>query len=139
MADKPGIRRALALFSLGLRVEGHREWIWTIRQFDDRQLLAAADVARRNELFDRAINTADRTQNVHDFTLRYLAPYREVLDAAGASARPGRSVGLRPYSPGKPLHRRRAFARGGERTHAAHAGHGEVGRAKNGDEARSAT
>ena len=79
MAQRPGVRRALALFDLGLRVEGTREWIWTVRQFDDRQLLAAAEVARRHELFDRAINTADRTQNVHDFTLRYLAPYREVL------------------------------------------------------------
>jgi soluble lytic murein transglycosylase len=79
MAEQPGIRRALALFSLGLRVEGTREWIWTIRQFDDRRLLAAAEVARRNELFDRAINTADRTVNAHDFTLRYLAPFREVL------------------------------------------------------------
>jgi soluble lytic murein transglycosylase len=79
MAERPGVRRALAFFNLGLRVEGTREWIWTVRQFDDRQFLAAAEVARRNELFDRAINTADRTQNVHDFTLRYLAPYREVL------------------------------------------------------------
>ena len=79
VADHPGIRRALALFGLGLRVEGTREWIWTIRQFDDRQLLAAAEVARRHELFDRTINTADRTISVHDFTLRYLAPYREVL------------------------------------------------------------
>ena len=79
MAQRPGVRRALALFDLGLRVEGTREWIWTVREFDDRQLLAAAEVARRHELFDRAINTADRTQNAHDFTLRYLAPYREVL------------------------------------------------------------
>ena len=71
--------RARALFDLGLRVEGTREWIWTVRDFDDRQLLAAAEVARRHELYDRAINTADRTENVHDFTLRYLAPYREVL------------------------------------------------------------
>lgn len=79
MTERPGIRRAFALFNMGLRVEGTREWIWTIRHFDDRQLLAAAEVARRQELFDRAINTADRTQNVHDFTLRYLAPYRDVL------------------------------------------------------------
>jgi soluble lytic murein transglycosylase len=79
MAERPGVRRALEFFNLGLRVEGTREWIWTVRQFDDRQFLAAAEVARRSELFDRAINTADRTVNVHDFTLRYLAPYRDVL------------------------------------------------------------
>jgi soluble lytic murein transglycosylase len=79
MAQRPGVRRALALFDMGLRVEGTREWIWTIRQFDDRQLLAAAEVARSHELFDRAINTADRTVSSHDFTLRYLAPFRDVL------------------------------------------------------------
>ena len=49
--------------------------------FDDRQLITAAEVARRNELYDRAINTADRTESMHDFSLRYLAPYRDVLQA----------------------------------------------------------
>ena len=52
-----------------------------MRNLDDRQLLTAAEVARRNELYDRAINTADKTESVHDFSLRYLAPYREVLKA----------------------------------------------------------
>lgn len=74
-----GIRRSLALFQLGMRVEGTREWLHTIRQYDDRQLLAAAEVARRSEIYDRAINTADRTAAVHDFNLRYLAPYRDMM------------------------------------------------------------
>ena len=43
---------------------------------DDRQLLAAAELARRNQLWDRAINTADRTVALHDYSLRYLSPYR---------------------------------------------------------------
>jgi soluble lytic murein transglycosylase len=46
---------------------------------DDRQLLAAAELARRNEVWDRAIGTADRTVLEHDFSVRYLAPYRELL------------------------------------------------------------
>ncbi|MBI2313454.1 MAG: lytic transglycosylase domain-containing protein [Betaproteobacteria bacterium] len=75
----PGVRRALALYRLDLRTEGTREWVWVIRGFDDRQLLAAAEVARRNQLWDRAINTADKTLQLHDFGLRFLAPYREVL------------------------------------------------------------
>jgi soluble lytic murein transglycosylase len=79
MGENRAIRRALELYRLDLRVEAVREWIWAVRNFDDRQLLAAAEVARRNELYDRAINTADRTQSLHDFTLRYLAPFREVL------------------------------------------------------------
>jgi soluble lytic murein transglycosylase len=77
VAEVSAIRRALALYQLGLRFEGNREWLWAIGEFDDKQLLAAAELARRNELWDRAINTAERTRSVHDFALRYLAPYRE--------------------------------------------------------------
>jgi soluble lytic murein transglycosylase len=81
MGERPGIRRALALYRLNLRIEGIREWLWAIRDFDDRQLLTASEVARRHEIYDRAINTADRTSVEHDFGLRYLAPFRDVLRA----------------------------------------------------------
>ena len=79
MSRHLGLRRALELYRLELRVEANREWYWAIRGFDDRQLLAAAELARRFEIYDRAIYTADRTVELHDFTLRYLAPYRDVL------------------------------------------------------------
>jgi soluble lytic murein transglycosylase len=79
MAESPGIRRALALYRLGMRVEGTREWLFTIRSFGDRQLITAAEIARRNEIYDRAISTADRTSVMHDFSLRYVAPYRDVM------------------------------------------------------------
>lgn len=75
----PGIQRSLALYRLNLRTEAIREWAWAIRDLDDRQLLAAAEVARRNGLYDRAIHTADRTRLQHDFSLRFLAPHREVM------------------------------------------------------------
>ncbi len=77
MGAVPGFQRALVFYRLNLRFEGNREWFWTIREMDDKQLLAAAEHARRLELWDRAINTADRTKELHDFSLRYLAPYRE--------------------------------------------------------------
>jgi soluble lytic murein transglycosylase len=79
ISQLPGIQRALALFRLDLRLEGVREWVWAIRGFDDRRLLAAAELARRNGIYDRAINTAEKTVMLHDFDLRYLAPYRDVL------------------------------------------------------------
>ncbi|MGZ5115808.1 MAG: transglycosylase SLT domain-containing protein [Burkholderiales bacterium] len=79
MGEDPSIRRALEFYRLNLRVDATREWIWAIRKFDDRQLLTAAEVARRYQLYDRAINTADKTESVHDFSLRYIAPYRDVL------------------------------------------------------------
>jgi soluble lytic murein transglycosylase len=75
----PGLARALALYRIDMRNEATREWLWTIRGMDDRKLLAAAELARRNEAWDRAISTADRTVLIHDFSVRYLAPYREVL------------------------------------------------------------
>jgi len=84
MAQNIGLRRALEFYRLGLRIDGNREWLWAIREFDDRQLLAAAEIARRYEIFDRVINTADRTVALHDFELRYLAPYRDVLGAQTA-------------------------------------------------------
>ncbi len=75
----PGLRRALALYALGLRAEGNREWMWTLRSMDDKKLIAAAEVAKRHDMPDRVINTADKTASVHDFRLRYHAPYRDVL------------------------------------------------------------
>ncbi len=71
----PGLQRALELFRLNMRVEGVREWNWSLRNMNDRALLAAADLARRHAVWDRAISSADRTQDAHNFSLRYLAPY----------------------------------------------------------------
>jgi len=79
ISRRAGLRRALELYRLGLRAEANAEWQWAIRGFDDRELLAAAELARRHEVYDRAISTADRTVGLHDFELRYLAPYRDVL------------------------------------------------------------
>lgn len=80
MSQHPGIRRALALYGLGMRFDANREWAWSIRSFDDRQLITAAEVAKRNgDIPDRVINTAEKTVAQHDFRLRYFAPYRDVL------------------------------------------------------------
>jgi len=76
-AANPGFQRALALFRVDLRVEGVREWVWSLRGMDDRSLLAAAEFARRNEAWDRAINTADRTRTQHNYSLRYIAPFSD--------------------------------------------------------------
>jgi soluble lytic murein transglycosylase len=46
---------------------------------EDRALLAAAELARRNAIWDRAINTADKTVALHDFSMRYPVPYGAVL------------------------------------------------------------
>jgi soluble lytic murein transglycosylase len=80
--DNPGIRRSLAFFRLDLRTEAVKEWNWSLRGMDDRELLAAANLAKRNQIWDRAINTADKTKSEHDFSLRFLAPYGEQVRPA---------------------------------------------------------
>lgn len=81
----PGIQRALKFYELGLRYEGALEWRWTTRGYNDQQLLAAAEVARRYGWYERAIDTAERTQQAHDFTLRFPTPYREVVSSYARS------------------------------------------------------
>jgi soluble lytic murein transglycosylase len=75
-----GIKRALRLRQLGLP-EASSEWAWAIRGFDDRQRLAAAELARREEWYDQAIRTAESTERLHDFELRFLTPYQEMARA----------------------------------------------------------
>lgn len=84
--QNPGFQLAQRFYALNLRPEGNREWNWQLRGMTDRQLLAAANYANRIELFDRAVNSADRTKQEHDFTLRYLVPFRPIVDKYAASA-----------------------------------------------------
>ncbi|HSU77760.1 MAG TPA: transglycosylase SLT domain-containing protein [Burkholderiales bacterium] len=77
--QNPGLARALELIRLGMRTEGVREWLFTVRYFDDAKLLSAAELARRAEIWDRSIMSADRTVRTHNFALRYPLPYRDVF------------------------------------------------------------
>ncbi|VCU68057.1 Soluble lytic murein transglycosylase precursor [Pigmentiphaga humi] len=80
----PALQRAIALLRLGWRTEGVREWNHALRGMNDRQLLATAQLAHRDNLYDRAVNTAERTRDQHDFNLRFLTPFRDQLvDKAG--------------------------------------------------------
>ena len=79
-ANTPGLALAQRFYQLNLRLEGNREWNWPLRTMSDRQLLAVAEYARRIELYDRAVNTADRTKTEHDFSLRYLSPFRDIVE-----------------------------------------------------------
>nr|WP_236581974.1 lytic transglycosylase domain-containing protein [Hydrogenophaga sp. BPS33] len=77
----PGLARALAAIRLGLRSEGVREWNYTIALhtpggMGERELLAAADLACQNELWDRCINTSLRTPVAQDHAQRFPTPHR---------------------------------------------------------------
>jgi soluble lytic murein transglycosylase len=80
----PGFVRALQLIGLGLRSEGVREWNYTLHGMGDRELLAAAQLACDREVWDRCINTSDRTRGEIDMTQRFPMPFRkDVVARAG--------------------------------------------------------
>ena len=76
-----GFQRALQLVALSLRNEGVREWNFTLRGLVDRELLAAAQWACEREVWDRCINTSERTRGEIDMAQRYPTPYREQIQA----------------------------------------------------------
>ncbi|MEO8344854.1 MAG: transglycosylase SLT domain-containing protein [Betaproteobacteria bacterium] len=79
---QPAVQRVVKLTHLDLKPEARREWLFVVRGQSDETLLLAADYARRVALYDRAVNTAERTTARHDYSLRYLAPFRTEFDAA---------------------------------------------------------
>jgi len=86
----PGLARALLLIAIGLRPEGVREWNFSLRGMGDRELLAAAQLACEREVWDRCINTSDRTRVEVDVEQRYPMPFRDQVVARS------RDIGLDP-------------------------------------------
>jgi len=91
----PGLQRALAAIALGLRPEGNREWnystnLHTPGGMNDRELLAAADLACQRQVWDRCINTSERTKAVFDWEQRFPMPLRETV------LRRAQAIGLEP-------------------------------------------
>jgi soluble lytic murein transglycosylase len=73
---RPDVIRAVKLARLDARLDAIREWNQAVRGMNDDALLLAAEYARRAGLYDRAIYTAERTASRHDFSLRYMTPFR---------------------------------------------------------------
>ncbi|HEX7436484.1 MAG TPA: lytic transglycosylase domain-containing protein, partial [Caldimonas sp.] len=77
----PGLARALQLIAIGLRNEGVREWNFTLLGMSDRELLAAAQMACDREVWDRCINTSERTRAEVDMEQRFPTPFRKEVSA----------------------------------------------------------
>ena len=78
------LQRAINAMLLGLRQEGVREWNYATNLakpggMNDRELLAAAQLACDRELWDRCINTSERTRTELDFDQRFPTPFREAV------------------------------------------------------------
>ena len=91
----PGLNRALYAINMGLRAEGVREWNYSTNLhvrggMDDRALMAAADMACRFEVWDRCINTSERTKLAIDAEQRFPMPYKSAVIARS------KQIGLDP-------------------------------------------
>ena len=71
----PGLRRAVTLFKRGWRTDAVPEWNFTLLGMTDRELLAAAELARQEHIYDRVVVTSGRTKKEVDFTQRFVAPF----------------------------------------------------------------
>jgi soluble lytic murein transglycosylase len=81
-----GLARALHAIQIGLRPEGVREWNYSTNLhakggMGDRELLAAADLACQRLVWDRCINTSERTKTLIDIDQRYPMPFKEAVVA----------------------------------------------------------
>jgi soluble lytic murein transglycosylase len=79
-----GLNRALYAIAIGLRSDGVREWNYTTNLhtrggMSDRELLAAADFACQREVWDRCINTSERTKEVFQAEQRFPMPFRDAV------------------------------------------------------------
>ncbi len=86
--QNPGLKRALLAIAIGLRPEGVREWNYSTNltngsgqagSMNDRELLAAAQLACEREVWDRCINTSERTKTVIDFEQRFPMPHQKAV------------------------------------------------------------
>ncbi|MBW7926150.1 MAG: lytic transglycosylase domain-containing protein, partial [Burkholderiaceae bacterium] len=91
----PGLARALHAIGIGLRSEGVREWNYSTNLatpggMGERQLLAAAQLACQREVWDRCINTSERTATAFDAEQRFPMPHRDAV------VRRSQEIGLDP-------------------------------------------
>ena len=88
--NNPSLQRALYAIAMGLRSEGVREWNYATNLVNaqgqsglmsDRELLAAAQLACDHQVWDRCINTSDKTRQLMDFEQRFPMPFKDSVIA----------------------------------------------------------
>jgi soluble lytic murein transglycosylase len=93
--SNPGLTRSLYAIQMGLRSEGVREWNYSTNLHQaggmgDRELYAAADLACERQVWDRCINTSERTKTFADWNQRFPMPFHDTVLAKA------RNIGLDP-------------------------------------------
>ena len=78
------LNRAAYAIAIGLRPEGVREWNYATNLakpggMSDRELIAAAQFACDKQIWDRCINTSERTKALIDLEQRFPMPFRDAV------------------------------------------------------------
>ncbi len=80
MLARPGIQMAQELYLMGQVIDARRQWSWTTRNMNNRELAVAAVIARQWGWHDRAILTVARSDHQDDLELRFPLLYRDVIE-----------------------------------------------------------
>jgi len=83
---RPGIQMAQELYQMGQVVDARRQWVWSTRRMNNRELAVAAVIARQWGWHDRAILTVARSDHQDDLELRFPILYRDVIEANATEA-----------------------------------------------------
>lgn len=86
LQDK-NIQQALVLFFLSLE-DGNRsmrqasnlQWRYAVKDFDEEDLIAASRLAFDRQFYEMAIYSADKTDNLLNFDLRYPTPFKQIMN-----------------------------------------------------------
>lgn len=81
MLARPGIQMAQELYQMGQVTDARRQWIWTMRRMNNRDLAVAAVIAQQWGWHDRAILTVAKSGHQDDLELRFPLLYRDVIEA----------------------------------------------------------
>jgi soluble lytic murein transglycosylase len=80
MLARPGIQMAQELYLTGQTVDARRQWSFTTRRMNNRDLAVAAVIARQWGWHDRAILTVSKSDYQDDIELRFPLLYRDVIE-----------------------------------------------------------
>ena len=62
-----------------MRRQAQNEWRYATREMNEPTLLAAAQLAYNHQFYEMAIYSADKTNNLLNYNLRYITPYRDLV------------------------------------------------------------
>lgn len=80
MLARHDMRIAQELFKIGQIVSARRQWFWSIKHMNKRELQAAAVAAQNWGWYDRALYTVSKSGHLDDLDLRFPVLYREKVE-----------------------------------------------------------